>query len=711
MSASLSCTYCHLPIAGVAPSPTTTHESVYCCYGCRFAHAVVREQGEAGEATWMLTRLGFAAFLSMAVMVFSLYLYSQEVYATEADAASKLSQTLTDVMRYLSLLFATPVFFILGVPILTSAVEQWRQRILSTDALIVIGVAAAYVYSYVSTLTGGQATYFETGCMVLVLVTFGRWLEATGKLRATRAVEALDRLMPEKVEMRVGEAWESRDAMEVGEGDEVRVKAGGRIPVDGRVMKGGSQVDEQLVTGESVPVHVAVGDEVKAGTLNLDGLIVIRATRVGEASTLGRLRKLLREARQSRSRYERLADRVVRVFIPVVMVLAVIGGAIGAWRGGIDDGIMTTLAVLLIACPCALGIATPTAIWVALGRAAEAGVLCRRSDVLESLARVEVFAFDKTGTLTTGAPEVERFECVGRGWGESGDKATDALALAAGLASGVDHVLSRSITDYAVTRQVAPAMFERVTAIPGAGVSGERDGVTAVLGSAALMRERRVSTDAVQDEEGKSDEEKVQPVVMLAEQDRLLAVFRFRERIRPEARDVLKALEAQGAEVRVLTGDHAARGRAIENELGVTTLAECTPERKVEEIRGLAPSRPVAMIGDGINDAPALAAADVGVAMGCGADVTRESADLCLLGSDLRVLPDLLHLARRTVRTIRVNLFWAFAYNVVGIGLAMVGWLTPVFAALAMVLSSLFVVSNSLRLAAVNFSSHVKAES
>ncbi|MHC4065986.1 MAG: P-type ATPase, partial [Planctomycetota bacterium] len=306
------CDYCNLPVPGAGGGPQVAAPGgpIYCCYGCKLAAGVTRARGEEGQVNWLLTRLGVAVFLSMAVMVFSFFQYGREVYEADAAPASPLASSLAGLMRYISLVFATPVFVILGLPILSAAWTQFRNRIVSTDALVVIGVAAAFVYSYISTLTDRGATYYETACMILVLVTLGRWLEATGKLKASAAVQALEELIPAEVSVRRDGETMTLHSEQVRAGDLLLVAAGQRIAADGTIEQGQAQVDEQVVTGESAPVVKQVGDTVRAGTVDLDGGLAIRATAVGSDSTLGRLMRLLDQAKRCKGRYERLADRV-----------------------------------------------------------------------------------------------------------------------------------------------------------------------------------------------------------------------------------------------------------------------------------------------------------------------------------------------------------------------------------------------------------------
>ncbi|RME37395.1 MAG: cation-translocating P-type ATPase, partial [Planctomycetota bacterium] len=391
----MACDYCGLPVAGGRPA--REGEPVYCCYGCRFAAQITRARGEQGHAAWMITRLGLSVFCTMGVMVFSLALYSRDVYSRGATDIH-LGEAWVDLLRYVLLILATPVFLLLGLPILETAWAQVRRGTPALDALVVLGVAGAYASSYIATLRGEGDVYYETACMILVLITLGRSLEASAKIRAGQAVRELEALCPDEVEVRRDGRTLRVPARQVRRGDRMRVGPGRRIPADGRIIRGRSLVDERIVTGESLPVERNVGDVVHAGSLNVDGILTVEADAPGTHSLLFRLSDLLAEARRSRGRYERIADRAARLLTPVVIVLAGAGAVLGFLRGGGDEALMTALSVLLIACPCALGIATPLAVWIGLGTAARRGLLFRTAETMERLARVRVVALDKTGT-------------------------------------------------------------------------------------------------------------------------------------------------------------------------------------------------------------------------------------------------------------------------------------------------------------------------
>ncbi len=697
MPQSLLCDYCSLPVpARLQPSPESGESQLlYCCYGCKFAAAVTQARGEKGQANLLLTRLGVSVFLSMGVMVFSLALYSQDVYGLSVTNAPPAAIQLIGLFRYISLIMATPVFAMLGIPILVNATSQLRQRIVTTDGLVVLGVAGAFIYSYISTLSDTGRVYYETACMVLVLITLGRYLEATGRLKASDAFAKLGALVPDEVSVRRASSFEKIASDEVRIGDVLHIRAGERIAVDGLIEQGQAHIDEQMLTGESEAISKKIGDKVHAGTLNIDGDLHVRALAVGEQSAVGRLSALLELAKLRPGRYQRLADRVAGAFVPAVIIMAIIGAYLGYHRGGSVSAMMTALSVLLISCPCALGLATPMAIWIGLGRGAQMGVVFRDGPAIERLAIVRAIAFDKTGTLTTGQTRI-----IASAHADKSDSSASLnLSLATGLANASSHASSTAFIACAQEKSVTPATLENMKTIPGQGLTGVYKNKTIRLGSETYIREVAPTWPAFLDEQIQQYRADAHGLVCLSVDNQCVAVFALTETLREEAATAIEQLSQSHYDVSILSGDHAVRGHRLAEKLDVPVKAQLSPADKVDQIESLRREKGiVAMVGDGLNDAPALKAADVGIAMGCGADLSREAADVCLLSNDLLTLVRAMELSRRIVRTIKMNLFWAFAYNTIGIALAMTGILNPILAASAMVISSIFVVTNSLRL-------------
>ncbi|MBX3415150.1 MAG: cation-translocating P-type ATPase [Pirellulales bacterium] len=702
------CDYCGLPLASRWWRPPSTHasegtvaEPAYCCVGCRIAASIAGEGGETGAARWALARLGLAIFFTMNVMAFTMALWSYEIYEAELGQTDRWTASLIELFRYACLLLSLPVLWLLGGTLWHDAWSQMRRGVFSTDLLLVLGIGASYVYSVLAVFRGYPHVYFEVGCVVLVMLTLGRWLEATGKLRTTAALDALEKLLPEQVRLdTIPERWVPRQLVAVG--DTLRALPGERVPLDGVIVRGSATIDEQVITGESRPAIKESGDEVYAGTLNLDAELVVRATCAANEGSLRRLIDLVRAAREKKGHYQRLADRIAQAFLPLVSLISLAAAFYHGTRAGFDTGLMTGLSVLLIACPCALGLATPLAVWAALGTASRAQVLFRHGEALERLATVRAICFDKTGTLTIAEPKVERF------LGDGDER--EILSVAAAMATASLHSFSRAIELFVdessghVRRKGASDAVQQVRTLPGRGLVaqlGEAERSPAIyLGSWRLMQEQGLLP---QGEIRLAIERALaggESISCLGWEGVVRGVFKFREQLRPEARAAIEACRALGCELVMLTGDHQAYAHRIGQRLGLAVRAELLPEDKVHAVREVRQTLgQVAMIGDGINDAPALESSDVGVALACGTDLSRQSASVCLLSNDLRRLPWAIELSRRALRTIRFNLLWAFVYNVVGVGLAAAGWLNPVFAAVAMVGSSMMVIGNSLFLA------------
>jgi heavy metal translocating P-type ATPase len=697
------CDFCGLPLAGsiwggsrAAQDAKAADPPVdkYCCFGCRFAAAVTRERGEAGAIRWTLTRLGLSIFLSMNVLAFTMALWTNDMYG--GDEGGALAASMYGLFRYVCLLLSLPVLIMLGGPLLENAWQALRRGSLSTDLLLLSGVVAAFACSVVSVVRDHGPIYFEVACVILVMVTLGRWFEAAGRLRAGAALDDLQKLLPENVRvLRDGAECQIATASLV-IGDQIRLLPGERFPVDGRLVRNSASVDEQILTGESRPVTRHPGDAVCAGTLNLDGDVLVATTLPPGFGSLQRLIELVRQAREAKGHYQELADRLSALVFPVVAAIA-LATFVGHWlASGLEAGLMAGLAVVLVACPCALGLATPLAVWAALGNAARRQVLFRNGQALERLADIRAIRFDKTGTLTTGDARVSKFLAA------EIDVANRATIVQKGASLGASslHPFSRAIVAYARL----PCLVEPVThvrQIPGRGLTGVVDGDAqpAYLGSRSFMQESGLSLSDSLNETLAEPDYAGSSVACLGWEGCVRGAFVFAEDLRPSALPAVTWCRDQGLDVAVLTGDHRQRADRLAQELNVPVFAELLPEQKLAAIREVHDRvGPVAMVGDGINDAPALAASDVGIALGCGTDVSRDSAAVCLLGNDLLRLTWAIEFAREAVRVMRRNLIWAFAYNAVGIALAAGGWLNPALAALLMVVSSGLVIRSSLSL-------------
>jgi Cu2+-exporting ATPase len=648
----------------------------FCCYGCLLALQVTRARGEAGAAASTLVRLGLATFFAMNVMMLSMPAYAPYVYGgAEADGP------LFAVLRVLALVFAAPVLVLLGGPILVSA---WRGRGLNTDALIVVATGAAYGLSVVNTVAGRPGVYFDTAAMLLVLVTLGRWLEASARAEAGTAVRALLSPAPAYA-IRVRQGARERVApAALAPGDEVEVAPGAAFPTDGLVLDGMGGVDESALTGESRPVPKLPGATVAGGTCSQDGLFRVRVTAPASASAAARIAALVDSARRERTGAERTADRIVARLVPAVVAIATASGVWWAARAGLEHGVLVALAVLVVACPCALGLATPVAVWTGLAAAARRGVIIRSAPILERAATISDVLFDKTGTLTDGMPRLVRVATA------PGVDADAMLARAAAVEAGLGHPLAVAIGAAADARRLAVPAARGVRVLPGRGVCGVVDDEPVVVGSVALAREQT-----------RADGGLAEGGVAVVAGDRPLGTLHFVETARTTARTAVEELRSSGIRIGLLSGD--TRADAVVPAL--LTPAEATlgllPADKVAGVRARRArgrGTVIAMVGDGINDAPALAAADVGIAVADATDLARLTADVVVVGGDLRKIPWLVAHAGRVRRVIRQSLAWAFAYNAVAVALAAGGVLTPVAASLAMVASSIAVVANARRL-------------
>lgn len=601
-------------------------------------------------------------------------------------------------LQLVLLALTTPVQFVVGAPYYVKTWHALRARSANMETLILLGTSAAYFYSLAATFWLGGAVYYETAAVIITLITFGKYLEERAKGRARQAIERLMRLAPQEA-IRLRHGVEERvpvSAIQVG--DLLRVRSGEAIPVDGEVVDGFGSVDESMLTGESVPVEKRAGSAVSAGTLNTDGLLLIRAQRVGEETTLAQIVRAVQRAQETKAPVQRLADAVAAVFVPIVLLVAL--GTFAVWlfvlEAGFREAMIHAVGVLVIACPCALGLATPTAVLVGTGRGAELGVLVKDAETLERARRVDTVVLDKTGTLTWGKPRVHHVEPC------NGISEAELLRLAAGAEAGSTHPFGQALVQYARERAVSPPPAEGFRAIAGGGVVAEVAGHRVVVGSPRLLEEHDATPPPPVRERVRALQSDGYTTVLAAVDGQTAGVFALRDAPHPSSREAVAQLQAMGLEVWMVTGDQRVVAQAVAREVGIPAervLAEVTPQGKAKAIAALQQQgRTVAFVGDGINDAPALAQADVGIAMGKGADVALESADIALMNSDLRGVATALRLSRATIRTIRQNLFFAFVYNVMGIPLAAMGYLSPMLAALAMSLSSVSVVTNALRL-------------
>jgi Cu2+-exporting ATPase len=621
----------------------------------------------------------------MNIMMFSLLLYSGAFTGVDAG-----------VLPWIHLLlwiFATPAVVILGGPYLR---EMWLNGIqgrVTSSALIVLGVAAAYLYSAFAVFEGSTHVYFDTAVMVLMLFTVGRYLEAVGRARAARDLEPLLAAESESATVVDGAAETRRPVREVTAGVLVRVRPGERIPVDGVVVEGESNTDEAVITGESRQVTKGAGSTVIAGSINIDGPLLIQSSGDGTATRWAQICRSVREALSRHSPTQRLADRVVGVSVPLVLALG--GLTIFYWAQSLptDRALLIGLSVLVVACPCAVGLAAPMATSLGIGRLARQGCLVRDPGVLETFARVRLLAFDKTGTLTASKARLVGID-------RDGVDIDNVLARAAGLERDSEHDLARAIAAAAAQRSIAPLATRDVRTVPGRGIRGSANGVPVAAGSGRLMNDLGWSLPPALAERAQSREASGHSVVYVGWGERVHAVLSLDDSPLPGASAAIAALLERGLNVTLLTGDLAPAAERIAALVGIKSVhAGLSPEAKRAALDRLRRDNDkVAMIGDGLNDGPVLAAADVGIAVGSATDLARETAALVLPAGGLWMLPWVVDVARAVHRTILTNLMWAFGYNLVALTFAALGLLQPILAAAVMAGSSILVVLNSLRL-------------
>jgi len=620
------------------------------------------------------------------------------IFILNMSDIARLAALNKENLNILLFILATPVQFVAGRRFYAGLLHALKARVANMDTLIAVGTTAAWGYSTIVAFlpqavpAEARVIYFETSALIIGFILLGRLLESKMRRRASDAIRKLMDLQPKVATVIRDGSLIEVPVEEVRVGDLLLVKPGERIPVDGVVEEGYSSVDEKMVTGESIPVEKCVGDEVIGSTVNKSGVLKIRATRVGADTTISQIIRLVEEAAAAKAPIERLADRVASYFVPAVITISILSFA--AWlilASNFIKAFTSLVAVLIIACPCALGLATPAAIVVGIGKGAEKGILIKGGEHLEKAGRVDTVVFDKTGTLTKGVPAVTDIVAEG--------DPKEVLRLAAAAEKNSEHPIAEAIVRKAEELGLEveePSSFE---ALPGLGVKVRLDDAEILVGNLRLLVEQGVPVERFREAADRLSYEG-KTVIYIATSGKLIGLLAVADTLKEGARDAVKGLKALGVRVLILTGDHRRTAEAVARELGVDeVLAEVLPAEKASVIKDLQQGgRVVAMVGDGANDAPALAQSDLGVAIGSGTDVAVEAAGIVLIKDDPRDVTEAIKLSRRTLRKIRQNLFWAFAYNTAFIPVAALGLLSPIFAAIAMSLSSVSVVANSLTL-------------
>lgn len=637
----------------------------------------------------------FSLIFALPIMIISMI--------SMTDWFMRLSPFSMDEINKLLFIGATVVMFTSGKRFFKITIKLMRKFTADMNTLVAVGTGTAYLYSLIVVLfphwltitEASQHIYFDTATTIIALILMGKMFEAKAKSKTSDAIKALIGLQPKTARVKRNGIEIDIPISDVVKEDYIIVRPGEKIPVDGIIISGESSIDESMITGESIPIDKKTGDKVIGGTINKNGSFDFTTSAVGKDTVISQIIRLVEEAQGSKSAIQSLADKIASVFVPIVISIAVITFVLWFTLGGVPftTAMINFIAVLIIACPCALGLATPTAIMVGTGVGASNGILIKNADSLEKLHSINTIVFDKTGTITIGKPVVQKIYSI------SSYKEDEIMCLAASIEKRSEHPLGQAIVDYANEKDYKLQSIDSFLSYSGKGVKAAINADTYLIGNESLLNDFSISINAM---ETAVDEisELGQTPVFVTKNNKLIAVVSIADQIKTEAADVIAKLKESGFEVVLLSGDNEKTAMAIAKQAGIdNVISQVLPHQKADKVKELQQSgKKVAMVGDGINDAPALAIADVGIAMGTGTDIAVETADITLMKGHLDSIYQAVKLSKRTIGTIKQNLFWAFIYNIIGIPIAALGLLNPMFAAAAMAFSSVSVVSNSLRL-------------
>ncbi len=594
---------------------------------------------------------------------------------------------------YFQWALATPVQFIIGYRFYKGAYHSVRGGGANMDVLIALGTSAAYFYSIYNLFNMVHEYYFEASAVIITLILLGKLFEAIAKGKTSEAIKKLMGLQPKTARVIRNDSEMDIAIEDLLIGDIIVVRPGEKVPVDGIIIEGSSALDESMITGESIPVDKKEGDQVIGATINKFGAFKFKATKIGKDTVLSQIIRLVEDAQGSKAPVQRLADKISGIFVPTVLVIALVTFLIFYFSGDFNAGLINAVAILVIACPCALGLATPTAIMVGTGKGAENGILIKSGEHLERAHKMDAIIFDKTGTITKGEPEVTDVEVL------NDFDENELLRVAGSVEKTSEHPLGQAIVGYAEAQLVMLKDADSFAAVPGKGLKAKFEGRDVLIGNRKLMNDGDLDLTDIE-EKISTLEEQGKTAMLIAVDGRLAGIIAVADQIKKTSLAAIKELQGMGLQVYMITGDNERTAKAIASQVGIeNVLADVLPEHKASKVEELkSQGRHVGMVGDGINDAPALAAADVGFAIGTGTDVAMEAADITLMRGDLSGVVTAIRLSHRTMKTIKQNLFWAFFYNSVGIPFAALGFLNPMIAGAAMAFSSVSVVTNSLRL-------------